>query len=71
MRERAQGTVFLQALVNTDGTVGDARVVRGLHSELDAEAINAVLRWRFEPGTRNGQPVPLVVAIELTYTLRN
>src|SRR5262245_42162173 len=70
MRERAQGTVVVQALVNIDGTVDDARVVRGLHLELDAEAIDSVLRWRFEPGTRNGQPVPLVVVIELTYTLR-
>jgi protein TonB len=71
MREGVEGQVLLQAVVATDGSVGDARVIRGLHRDLDAEAVNAMRRWRFEPGTLNGQPAPVLVTIELTFTLRN
>jgi hypothetical protein len=34
------------------------------------EAIKAAKQWRFSPGTRLGEPVPVVVSIELSFTLR-
>ncbi|PYQ93305.1 MAG: energy transducer TonB, partial [Acidobacteria bacterium] len=34
------------------------------------EAIKAAREWKFKPGTRLGQPVPVLVTIELTFTLR-
>ena len=37
---------------------------------LDQEAIKAARQWRFAPGTRMGQPVPVQVIIELEFTLR-
>jgi TonB family protein len=66
------GSVFLEAVVLEDGTVGAVRVLRSLDSALglDAEAISAVRAWRFEPGTREGTAVPVVVTVELTYRLR-
>ena len=69
MRERAQGTVELQAVVAIDGTVSDARVVRPLHPELDEQALEAVKAWRFVPGTLNGKPAPVLVEIEMTFAL--
>jgi TonB family protein len=71
MRDRVEGTVVVQAIVNTDGRIGDLRVIRNLHSELDQAAVDAARRWRFQSGTLNGQPVPVVVVIELTFTLRS
>jgi TonB family protein len=55
-----------------DGTVGDARVTRSLDSRfgLDAEALIAAKQWRFRPGTLNGRPVPVVVSIELMFSVR-
>jgi TonB family protein len=70
MQDRAAGVVLTQAVVNADGRVGDVRVVRGLHDDLDVEAIKAVRQWRFVPGTLRGQPAPVMVTIELTFTLR-
>jgi TonB family protein len=48
------------------------QVVRSLDSAfgLDQEAIKAARQWRFAPGTRLGEPVPVLVTIELTFTLR-
>jgi TonB family protein len=72
MRAKIQGAVWLECVVLPDGTVGDVRVVRSLDSTfgLDQEAIRAAKQWRFQPGTRFGEPVPVLVTIELTFTLR-
>jgi len=72
MRAKVQGTVLLECVVNPDGTVGDIHVVRSLDPTfgLDEEAIKAAREWKFKPGTRLGQPVPVLVTIELTFTLR-
>ncbi len=72
MRAKVQGSVWLQAVVLQDGTVGDVRVVRSLDSTfgLDQEAIKAARQWRFVPGTRFGETVPVLVVIELTFNLR-
>jgi TonB family protein len=71
MRRRVQGTVETSSVVLADGTVGDVSVTRSLDSELDAEAIRAVKQWQFKPGTKDDRPVPVAVAIELTFTLRD
>jgi len=71
MRAKIQGSVVLECVVLTDGSVGDVRVVRSLDATygLDQEAIKAAKQWKFAPGTRNGEPVPVMVSIELTFTL--
>lgn len=72
MRAKIQGVVELEAVVLPDGSVGDVSVTRSLDRTfgLDNEAIKAVRQWRFAPGTRLGRPVPVLVTIELTFTLR-
>jgi protein TonB len=72
MRARIQGMVTLQAVVLPDGSVGTAHIVRSLDSTLglDEEAVKAVKLWRFLPGTLAGRAVPVLVEIELTFTLR-
>jgi len=72
MRAKIQGEVWLEAVVMPDGSVGQVSVVRSLDSSfgLDMEAIKAARQWRFQPGTRFGQPVPVLVTISMTFTLR-
>ena len=72
MRAKIQGSVWLEAVVLPDGTVGDVSVTKSLDTVfgLDGEAIRAARQWRFAPGTRFGEPVPVLVVIELTFTLR-
>ena len=72
MRAQIQGTVEVEAIVKADGTVGDVRVVRSLDKEhgLDDAAIRAVKGWEFKPGQKDGQVVPVLVNIELTFSLR-
>jgi TonB family protein len=72
MRAKVQGLVVLECVVLADGTVGRVEVIRSLDSTfgLDQEAIKAAKQWRFRPGTRFGEPVAVLVTIELTFTLR-
>jgi periplasmic protein TonB len=72
MRAKIQGMVMVEAIVLDDGSVGQVRIIRSLDPTfgLDQEAIKAVKRWRFRPGTRLGKAVPVMVEIELTFTLR-
>jgi protein TonB len=72
MRAKIQGVVLLECVVLPDGSVGRVEVVRSLDANfgLDTEAVKAAKQWRFAPGTRLGEPVPVIVTIELTFTLR-
>ena len=72
MRAKVQGIVEVEAVVMPDGTVGRVKVVKSLDDRfgLDQKAIEAVRNWRFRPGTRFGKVIPVVVNIELTFTLR-
>jgi len=72
LNARIEGSVLLEGLVLTDGRVGDIRVLRSLDSRLglDVQAIRALKEWGFLPGTVRGQPIPVVVTIELTFRLK-
>jgi protein TonB len=74
MRAKLQGVVEMEAVVLPDGSVDPNRIkiTRSLDSTfgLDQQAVIAVKQWRFRPGTYKGQPVPVLVNVELTFTLR-
>ncbi len=72
MRAKVQGSVWLECIVMPDGSVGEVKVTRSLDPifGLDQEAIKAAKMWRFRPGMRQGEPVPVIITIELTFTLR-
>ena len=72
MKEKIQGSMALTMIVQTDGTSGDVVVTRSLDQTygLDEQGVKAAKQWRFRPGTKDGKPVPVKIAIELTFTLR-
>lgn len=71
-RAGIQGEVHLLLDVQTDGTVANVRVVRSLDKEygLDEQAVKAVHKWQFKPGTKDGQPVPVEITVEMTFRLK-
>jgi TonB family protein len=71
MKEKIAGEVQLQIVVGSDGTVERVRVVRSLDKTygLDASAIDAVRQWKFQPGTLDGVPVPVVVNADVAFGL--
>ena len=71
MRARIQGTVWVECVVQTNGQCTDTHVIRSLDHAfgLDQEAIKAAKLFRFRPGMRLGEPVAVLVTIELSFTL--
>ena len=69
LRSGVAGTVILEAVIGTDGTVRDLHVLRSIPL-LDSAAIDAVRQWLFTPTLLNGEPVPVVMTVTVTFTLR-
>src|SRR5690348_4985583 len=65
---RIQGTVRLEALIGTDGTIKALKVMSG-HPLLVKAALEAVERWRYRPTLLNGQPVEVETAIDVNFAL--
>ncbi len=63
------GTVMLRIVVDTSGHVSKAEVVRSLGMGLDEKAIEAVNKWTFKPGTKNGSPVAVQATVEVNFRL--
>lgn len=68
-RTKVEGSVELQALVGTDGTIQELHVVRG-PTVLGSAAREAVLQWKFKPYTQNGVPVETYARITVNFTIR-
>ena len=69
-RAKVEGTVELECVVEPTGSVGDVTVTRSLNEGLDQEAIKAAKQWRFETGTKDGKAVPVLITLEMTFTLK-
>ncbi len=69
VHDRVEGTVALYAVIHSDGTVGEIRVLRGVDRLLDASAVRALAGWRFQPGTKNGAAIDLEAVVEIPFRL--
>jgi periplasmic protein TonB len=68
-RARVEGTVVIDATIDKEGNVIDAKILRGLAMGLDQSALAAVKAWKFEPGTLDGRPVAVYYTVTATFTL--
>ena len=66
---RLEGTVVLSLVVDQQGRPQNLKVVRSLGLGLDEQAIEAVEKWRFKPGMKDGKPVPVMATIEVNFRL--
>jgi protein TonB len=72
VRARAQGIITVECIVEPNGECGDVRVVRAFAPPfgLDQQALATARRWRFRPGTRAGEAVPVLVNLEIEFNIR-
>ncbi len=68
-KAKFQGTVVLALVVDEKGLPREVRVVRPLGLGLDQKAIEAVEKWRFRPGMKDGKPVSVYATIEVNFRL--
>jgi TonB family protein len=68
-KAKYNGEVTLTVVVDATGMVKNVKVVRGVGMGLDEKAIEAVSKWKFKPGMKNGQPVAVMANIVVTFRL--
>ena len=68
---RIRGTIQLEAVVGTDGSVSRIQVVKGLGYGLDENAVSALSQWTFRPGAKDGKPVNVKIQVLMNFSLRD
>jgi periplasmic protein TonB len=68
-KAKFQGTVVLNVVVGVNGKATNITVAHSLGLGLDEKAIEAVKQWTFEPGKKDGKPVPVAASIEVNFRL--
>ena len=63
------GEVILSLVVDTEGTPTEIKLIKGLGKGLDEKAVECLQKWRFKPGMRNGEPVPIKATVEINFRL--
>jgi periplasmic protein TonB len=66
---KLQGTVVLSVEIDPTGTATNFKMVRGLGLGLDEKAVEAVKKWKFKPGEKDGTPVKVAATIEVNFHL--
>ncbi|MCW8822991.1 MAG: energy transducer TonB [Ignavibacteriaceae bacterium] len=69
-RADIEGTVFIQAVIDKNGNVAEANVLKGLGAGLDDVAMNAVKSTKFVPGKQRGRPVNVKIVIPIKFVLK-
>lgn len=66
-----EGRVYVQFVVNEDGTVGNAVIKRGIGGGCNEEAIRVVMNMpKWKPGMQNGRPVKVYYTLPITFMLQ-
>ncbi|MGD0296415.1 MAG: energy transducer TonB [Bryobacteraceae bacterium] len=68
-KAKFQGTVILFVVVDEKGNPRELKVIRPLGLGLDQKAIEAVEKWKFKPGMKDGKPVAVQATIEVNFRL--
>jgi len=71
MRAGVEGSVCLEAVVDVDGNIATVHVVRSLDvlSGLDQQAVRALEKWKFTPGFKDGEAVPVLISVQNAFTM--
>ena len=68
-KKKYQGSVLLYIQVDPQGKAINIRVLHSLGLGLDEKAIQAVKKWKFRPGFKDGKPVTVEAQVEVNFRL--
>ena len=67
LRRKVPATVTVLFVVDPSGRVEDPSVQKSTDPAFERAALAAVAQWRFDPGTRDGQPVRFRMRVPITF----
>jgi TonB family protein len=65
-----EGEVILYAIIRKDGSVDSIQLVHSVDPRLDADAMEALTQWKFEPGEKRGAPIDLEAVVHIPFRSR-
>jgi periplasmic protein TonB len=68
-RNKYQGVCLVSVVVDARGVPQNLHVTRALGMGLDEKAMEAIRRYRFKPGTKDGKPVAVQITVEVDFRL--
>ena len=68
-RAKYQGVCLVESVVDAQGNVQRAKVLRALGMGVDEKAIEAVKQYRFKPAMLQGKPVPVEVNVQVNFRI--
>lgn len=68
-RTKTQGIVVLSVTIDPTGRARNIHIARSLGMGLDEKAVEAVQKWRFAPGMKDGLPISTQVEVEVNFRL--
>jgi TonB family protein len=69
-KNRIQGIVISEALIDQRGDVVDVKVVETPDEVFNQPTIDAIRQWKFEPATTDGEPVDVIYVLTVNYALK-
>ena len=70
LKQGLQADVILKLTIDRDGNVTQAVSTQKVGYGFDEAAEQAALRFKYQPATRNGRPVPVVILYKYSFTLK-
>ena len=67
---RRSGTVVLSVVVDPEGYARNIQVVEPLGMGLDQKAIEAMQKWRFRPGYKDGRAVNVFMQVQVGFSVQ-
>ena len=68
-KSKVEGSVVIVFVVNEQGRVSDPRVQSSSRTEFESPAMDALKRWRFQPGTKSGKPVKTYMRLPMAFRM--
>ena len=69
VEEQIEGEVILHGVIQQDGTMAKLQVIRRLDDRLDASALSALSKWRFDPAQKYGHAVAVEAVVRIPFQL--
>ncbi len=70
MREQGiTGVVAVSIVIDESGTVTSSSIVKSTNAEFEKPALEAIAKWKFKPGKKDGQPVKVKVTVPMRFNL--
>lgn len=64
---RLRGSVLVEVVVTSHGAPRDPHVIRGLDKDVDADVLQAVRQWLFDPARKQRKPVAVKITVEIEF----